>query len=431
MAVPEGAPVPERGAAGDGFLEAAASIGAQLCRDALWDGERCNWLGGAVEPIGGAWVPVQRTYGPEIYSGTSGIAYFLSRLYRLTGERIVRVTAEGAARQALSRRLTVEPPFRISFYSGLSGVAYAFLELGEACESDEWLDAARTVVGELLEVDVDDQGLDVLAGCAGAVAPLLAIHRRLEDARIPGLVERLGERLLASARKREIGWSWSTLSGLGEHQKDDLTGFSHGAGGIAWALAEIYCWSGDERYLEAARGGFAYERHWYSPEQQNWPDLRDFPDASGARPEGPVYPLQWCHGAPGIALSRLRGYEILQDEACRQEAEAAVRTTAGDLDRFPRNNQPNFSLCHGVAGNSETLIYGSRILGDPELRSLAERIGRQGIEYYARNDVPWPSGNMGQIESPNLLLGSAGTGHYYLRLHDPERTPPVLIVLPE
>lgn len=102
-----------------------------------------------------------------------------------------------------------------------------------------------------------------------------------------------------------------------------------------------------------------------------------------------------------------------------------------DLELFPRSHQPNFSLCHGVAGNSETLLYASAVLGDPEPRRLAERIGRQGIQVYQANDIPWPSGNMGQVATPNLLLGSAGTGHYYLRLHDPERTPPILIVLPE
>lgn len=36
------------------FLETADFLGARLCRDAIWAGNRCNWLGAAeIELMGG------------------------------------------------------------------------------------------------------------------------------------------------------------------------------------------------------------------------------------------------------------------------------------------------------------------------------------------------------------------------------------------
>jgi len=34
-------------------LPVADAIGARLCRDAIWAGRRCNWLGASMEPVGG------------------------------------------------------------------------------------------------------------------------------------------------------------------------------------------------------------------------------------------------------------------------------------------------------------------------------------------------------------------------------------------
>src|SRR5829696_307529 len=85
------------------FLEAANYLGALISRDALWAGDRCNWLGPSMEYTGNSWGPLHRAYGPDLYSGTSGIALFLSHLYAATEEKVYRLVARGALRQCLSR----------------------------------------------------------------------------------------------------------------------------------------------------------------------------------------------------------------------------------------------------------------------------------------------------------------------------------------
>lgn len=419
------------------FLETALSIGTKLCRDALWHERRCTWRGPSTELVDGEWKAVPCTYGPELYHGTSGNALFLARLYRATGEPVLRSVAQGAARQALSRREDITPPMRVGFYTGWAGLAYACVELGEALGDLRWIDEGLKLFRDLKNETLDDQAIDVLAGYAGGIASLLHVHHRLKRPDSVGnfdlddLVELalvFGEKLLHLAVRRNEGWSWDTMDGRAQ---DHLTGFSHGAAGIAWSLLELFDATGDERFRQAGLEGFRYERHWYDPQQENWPDLRDpeilqMPRNPNAQGFTLTYPHLWCHGAPGIGLSRLRGWQITGDELLKQEAEAAIHSTWRDL-QVQNLSTGNYSLCHGFAGNAELLIYGSEVLEESAYRRFAEHLGLQGIRLYGRQGGPWPSGMMGSPEAPNLMLGFAGTGYFYLRLYDAE-IPPILIL---
>jgi lantibiotic biosynthesis protein len=407
---------------GDAFVDTAFALGARLCRDALWAGDRCNWVGASSELYEGAWTVVQRSFGPDVYAGTAGIAWFLARLHRIVPEPLLLVTAEAGARQALSRLDDVAPEQRCGLWSGWSGIACALADLAEVSEGGDWAEAAEELLDRLSGVDLDGQLDDVLAGVAGAVPALLAAHRRAGAGRWLEAAVRCGDHLLARARPQADGLSWGDRF---------LTGFSHGASGISWVLAELAAASGEERFRRAAEAGFAYERGCFSPAHGNWPDLRDrsLPGmpASG---EEPVFPLQWCHGAPGIGLARLRGWSLLGEAVLRDEAEAAIATTAADLARFPASAQPNFSLCHGVAGNADLLILAAEVLGEAAHLEAARRIGRLGVERYGAPGDPWPSGLNDSSPAPGLMLGLAGTGWFYLRLHDPAATPSALLPVP-
>ena len=407
------------------FLKAADFIGARLCRDAVWDGTRCNWLGDSMEFIGNTWAVVHRAFGPELYNGTSGIALFLARLFAETNERLYRVVAEGGVQQALSRIEDISPPARIGFYSGSTGVAYALIVLGEIFENQNFIEKALQITQDLAQDDIGEQGLDVISGSAGAIPALLTIYQKYRKDYLIDLAIQQGECLLNTARRQEHGWSWNTLNMPGEQ---DLTGFSHGTAGIAWALLELFQCTGQERFRDAAQQGFRYERNLFNAEHENWPDFRSFYESTGPGAGTPAYAVAWCHGAPGIGLSRLRAYEISGEESYRSEAEAALRTTMKMLNQSAFMGQGNYSLCHGLAGNTELVIYASQILRNADYKVFADQIGRQGIEQYQKNYTPWPCGVNGGGETPNLMLGLAGIGYFYLRLYDPVKNPSILIL---
>jgi lantibiotic modifying enzyme len=139
--------------------------------------------------------------------------------------------------------------------------------------------------------------------------------------------------------------------------------------------------------------------------------------------------MAWCHGAPGIGLARLRAFEILGEPDYRSQAEAALRSTTRSMNASPA--QENYSLCHGLGGNSDLLLYANTVLPNAGCYQIAATAGYRGIELYNRAGIPWPCGIAGGGFNPSMMLGTAGIGYFFLRLHDPDRVGSILMVTPE
>jgi len=404
------------------FLDVAWSIGTLLCRDAIWDGDRCNWLGDSMEAHAGEWKVAHKSFGPDLYSGTSGIAFFLAQLQRFRPDRVIAQTARGALRQALSRAGEIPAEMRHALYSGWIGIALVLLDAARWLDDPSLQWEALRLVDAQLGHEIDPMSLDVIGGAAGTVLGLSAIDHRLGSDRHIEEARRLGDHLLKHAHRGDEDWSWTTMPPLAEEQKD-LTGYSHGAAGIALALLELFVRTGDARFLEGALGGFAYERRHFSAEQQNWPDFRSF---SSPNPQQLGYSLAWCHGAPGIGLSRIRAFALTDDETYRREAESALAGTYRPIT-MP-SAADGYSLCHGLGGNAELFIVAADAFGEERYRAVAEAIGDRGIQSIHLNRNPWPCGVLSGGETPNLMLGTAGIGYFYLRLYDSRAVPSVLLM---
>lgn len=406
------------------FLDTADHIGARLCRDAIWAGNCCNWLGWALEPIGNSWTPVYRAQGGALYDGTAGIALFLGRLHAFTRDALQKTTAMGALNQAFARIADLPRGIEPSFYSGATGIGYAAIDLGKSISDERMIARGMEVLLTASEIPSDPAWLDVLGGSAGTIQVLLEAADRMDNR---DLIERAvahGQVLLRTAKATDEGWSWDTLPG--QTQKN-LTGYGHGAGGIGCALLQLWSHTGDSHYRNAGLEAFRYERSLFSAEQHNWPDLRSMNSYANSKNQ-PVFSVAWCHGAPGIGLSRLAAAGIMSDPSILNELDEALLTTVAACSNvsFPRSG--NLCLCHGLGGNAELLLNASCLLPRRNLREIAENIGHQAIAQLRRDDLPWPCGVNGAGETPNLMLGLAGIGHFFLRLYDVERIPSVLLL---
>lgn len=392
------------------LLEVAFAIGARLARDAVWADDRCTWL--ALDVVGPR--PTDeavRLCAHDLYAGASGIGYFLADLHRLTQEPLFRVVASGALRHALRVGTRRADGALLSVYAGRLGTIAAALHVAERCGDDGLAARAMEAVASLAG---EPEHLDVVSGAAGAIPVLLAIHATygVEDARVLAL--RCGEALLAAGVATDRGLSWPTIDGADRN----LTGFAHGAAGVAWALTDLHAATGDPRFREAALSAFAYENSWFVASERNWPDFRAIARGPHAHP---VCSLAWCHGAPGIAIARLRAVEIFGDDGARGDAVLALERTAADV-AATRWDRVNVSLCHGLPGNAEIVLTGARQLQRDDLRAVAVAAAEGIVATHPRAASSWRSGLPSGRGTLGLMLGVAGTGHFLLRCADEEAT---------
>ena len=178
---------------------------------------------------------------------------------------------------------------------------------------------------------------------------------------------------------------------------------------------ELYDQTGEARFLNAARQAWRYERTHFCPTQDNWVDFCHV----GNSESQPHCATKWCHGAVGIGLSRLRARQLgHHDQQLADEINSALLATQRWFDeRDP--GVTDFSLCHGMAGNAELFVAAAEILDRPELHEVATQVARRGARDVELRFQPWPCGGPPLGETSGLMLGLAGIGMFYLRMHAP------------
>ena len=397
------------------LLDVADSIGHNIAQAAQWDGSVCRWNVDTPDPAHQGPRRSRTAARGDVYQGSAGIAWFLAELYAVTGHPILANTAEGGIRHALSAAKGW-PTNHFSFYRGRVGVAFVANRLARLLAQPRLAVATRELLEPLVGQERHDNGLDVINGAAGAIPALLELHYEFEDETLLEMACGLGERLFEKAQREPVGWSWDTV---GPSVARHLTGLAHGASGIGLALLELFRATGHGAYRFAAEMAFLYERRWFDADTANWPDFRH-PELSdlvfyhpadsqpsqaapgSITPWRPSFANAWCHGAPGIGLARARAFELTSQPLYQREAEAAVASVLASL------NRPNsdLSLCHGLGGNCELLLYLGEVSGDPATRAkCAEHAER------VRDHLP-----QADRTNPGLMLGEAGIGAFFLRL---------------
>jgi len=399
----------------DELLRTAETIGRGLCERAVWHEDRCNWLGALPAPgaTEGGWS--WGSLGPDLYAGSSGVALFLAQLHAVSGSCEFRRTALGALRHAISR---AEPQLgrrRLGLYTGWTGIAYTAVYAGLLLREEELVATGARLAARVMADAAEFQAFDLIDGKAGATLGLLALYDLLDDDALLESAIGLGRALVAGAQRREAGCSWPSPE---FPQWRDLLGYSHGTAGAAAALIELYDLTHEPCFEQAVRGAFECERHWFNEGEANWPDLRSQPRRR--LPRGIAFSTTWCHGAPGIALSRLRAHKVFGIQDCKTEALIALDTTRQYVESMLESGMPvDFCLCHGLCGNAEVLYQGHVALEQefPAGKAVALRVAAAGIERYADGGSPWPCGPGGS-GAPSLMIGLAGIGQFYLRLYD-------------
>lgn len=339
------------------------------------------------------------------------MAVFLAAQFVVDGEPEYRRAAVGIARtlrraflESATDRKTIRTFFLAAGIGGAAGAGstvYGLLKAGQILHDEETLDTALRL-SRLLDADAirTDKKLDVMSGAAGAILSLLPLWRQTGEAELLAKALLCGERLLETQGSEG---AWLTLASR------PLAGFSHGAAGIGLALLRLHAVAPDPRFREAALAGFAYERTLFSPGACNWEDLRDHVTDR-------LSLASWCHGAPGVALSRIGALKLVAgaewQEPLRSDLDLALqRLEAGEIGN-------NGTVCCGEMGRAEILLEAAIYLGRPDLEARARKCAScVAAGLLPLEERPFVAG---------FFQGLAGIGYGLMRVSAPEHLPSIL-----
>lgn len=391
------------------YVNAANKIAQQILRDAIWYKDSCLWMSFTRHQADSNNLSEEyKSVDGTLYSGSSGIAYFLLDLYQHRPSEELRVTIEGALRHAVSVGNEVHPTVRLGLYSGWMGTIMTLL-YGSRVLNSPWMEqVAEQWLDQLMEEPIDQFQLDVIVGYAGAIPSLIAVEQVISNERLKDYILQISSHLITLADKSKGLLQWETLPGL-DH---NLTGYAHGAAGFFHAFMELYGWTRDKRYLNIADCIAAYEDQFFDEEEQNWPDFRHKNEENTSKPYG--FFCGWCHGAPGIGLSRLRAYEITGDQKYLYHVDAAIN----NMKKHTSLSSVGYSLCHGYTGNATLALDSYRIRGSEEDFVFCRKIGEEVASHILHKNIPLQNGVGSRHTIPDLMTGSAGLGHFLLRMRD-------------
>jgi lantibiotic modifying enzyme len=314
--------------------------------------------------------------------------------------------AVSAISHALSRVSAIPERTRFGFFVGLTGIAYSASRIGVLMDRPDLVGRARRLLRRLAGESLTGTILDVIAGPAGSAPVIVSLARDWRDERLKRLGRRLGRRMVARAQKTSRGWSWGS-DATGFESARHLTGFAHGAAGFGWSLMQLHLQLDDPLFERGALQAFRYERQWFRKDQDNWPDFRETSIARRA-------PCRkaWCHGAPGIGLSRLATVHAHGTLRYRTDVSAAARSSRSVLSNGLDHH--DYSLCHGMLGIAEFLLMTAAMTGDKTSGNVARTFATLAADTYKDRPREWPCGLDGRL-NPSLMLGLAGIGYFYLR----------------
>lgn len=404
------------------FLAAALEVGDLLLDQAVTDNRLIYWK--AVNRL-----EKTVTYDHDhLYSGGSGIGLFFLELYKHTGRKKYLQTASRAIRSAAIREKSKS--LSSSFLCGRIGIAYALIKLyevtGTQAHRAQALAMAKSCRSSFSTAH------EYLNGNAGIALGLLYIYNICKEPWLLEMADEYVAQLLRGVHHDVTGIYWDG----GFFQVRPLCGFSHGVSGIGFVFMELGRCLNNPALYTIAEQAFAYENAHFDNVHKNWPDFRlnmwkpeQITDMEHAYKEGRLEVFSaagnmaaWCHGAPGIALSRIAAYQLTGSPTYLDDINHALDTTA-------HTHIHDISLCHGLAGNLEPFIESYLVLGRKSDWKRAHTSGAQLQQRWKqlvqnlKEDAA-----VGELLDPSLFLGLAGVGYTFLRLHDPRKTSSILAV---
>jgi lantibiotic modifying enzyme len=334
----------------------------------------------------------------SLYNGYSGTCLFLAIAARA-------LRCDSARNLAMRLLPTLEPPAVTTASGALVGplsLALAWRRLAPILAEPDLL--SRAVDLALRHGAPSASRHDLASGNAGSVMVLLDLRAALapgdaRGARLLQLAERCAEEML----RHRMATDGLPATIPPRTDAMPLTGFAHGASGIALALCLLFAENGEREVLRAAASTLDFERALFRHDIRAWPIS---PDEPNIRPNG------WCYGGPGIALARAAILFVLGGQILPQVV-GDLRLALEVLWQAPA--VPLDHLCCGMLSRVESLRVIAGLLRDERLELAAGAMATWTLRA-AKRRGGFGLGGRTPEEDLTLFQGLPGIGYSLLRL---------------
>jgi hypothetical protein len=424
------------------YLAAAREIGDRILKDKKIDANGTYWMNYDVVRAG-SFIAEPRE---NLYNGNAGILLFLLELHQATGDAALWSVIEDGNRW-LEHYCQEHEPSHYALYLGRASVVWYFIRLAEVTGQPLWLEKAVKLLQPVLQSqDTKLHVDDFISGRAGLIWVIARLLQALQahmssdyEAHEKALFSFLDQQLnllLGGTFTQGSGVCWDRH----RYRINGLCGLSHGASGIGMVLFQLSKALQNEHFSHLARASFIYENQWFCP-QNGWKDLRKLGYTARNIKEmlhqlrsnnrdffQPETMNAWCNGAPGIGLTRVRAYQMTGDSDDLADVHRAIAIIN---QRQPKMSylvgEDHFNLCHGDPGDAILFLEAYHLTKDETYLEVATAVADAIIQGLKTQPAFHTGLNM-KLSEPDhsLMVGHAGVGYFFLRMHDFETTPSIL-----
>ena len=305
-----------------------------------------------------------RSGGIYLYDGISGTVLFLAKylhdfeeknasaeeIYHLAVLRLKAYTDEIHKKQIYDKNLLT------GIVNGESSVVYTYLYLFKLTGKRVWMIYAEKHFSIIERVWKEDSQLDYLSGNAGAIVVAVMLYKETGNLKYYEIAADMEKDLWKKGQETGNGYGWRLKGTDGP-----LAGMSHGNSGFMMAYAALYECNHKAEYADKIQLLLKYEDSLYSEKAGNWKDLRES--------SGESFMNAWCHGAPGILLSRMKLEELFPEDMQIKKD----RLNAAD-SLFYGEQDEKICLCHGMSGNLLIMKKYLRKYGNKKMKKQYEAL---------------------------------------------------------
>jgi hypothetical protein len=404
-------------------LDAAIQIGEYLISESISDNNGIYWL--SWKKNNSINCEIEYDFFPAIdfYSGNSGIVYFLLNLYKATKNKKYLRISEEAIDWVIANIEKTEK--KSGFYTGDYGIylsASKFMQIGKTIKYKGLIEK------RLKNIQIDAENYDIISGHAGSILALLGIM----DDKIISVPKTLLEKhinyLITGVKYRNKQFAYE------QDYEYPISGFSHGQSGIAYVLTELAYHFKSYWLYDISESLYEYEDSYKVPNTLNYRDMRSYLylnnnlDGLSLREVNNGLNMKevmygWCHGLPGIALSRLHYYYRTNEEKYLNQINEFIKFYEREFELL--TNGSISCLCHGDVGNLEFLIEYSYIFNDNERMNFVRKNSFHIFNKLIKNGFINNTSN--HPNDYSLMGGIAGIGYHFLRLYSPTNFKSILL----